>query len=79
MDRNEFIKMLNSRQISASVIAEYCLEHGKDAALTQRFIEALMSTGMINMCVNDVVEYYCKKLEVNKVIDLKTGQVLLNY
>lgn len=71
MNKEEFISYIKDGNISivaaTTILMNYCIEHGKDARMTNVFIDILLNTGMIQDYLLEAIEYYKKKLNVCEV------------
>lgn len=87
MDKESVIRLCNKfygyNTIAPSLndisvlLTDYCIEHGKDKELTNKFITILINTPFLTNCISDALSYYKKKFNI---IELKKGdRTLLIY
>lgn len=84
MDRDKVIELCNSLNtgnlsiVSASeLLTKYCIEYGKDRALTIKFVSILLNTPFCTDCILIALDYYKKKFNITEV--KKNNEVLLIY
>ena len=60
------------------LITDYCTIKGKDNEWIDKFIQGLMNVGqlLISQAIPVLQEYYEKKFEIIKIIDLKNNRVV---
>lgn len=60
------------------LITDYCTIKGKDNEWIDKFVQGLMNVGqlLISQAIPVLQEYYEKKFEIIKIIDLKNNRVV---
>lgn len=82
MDRERLVSILNEKQDFTpyiELLTDYCIEHNKPIEETKTFISVIAQTPFFSNCLKIAVEYYSKKFNIIRVIDLKTNNTILIY
>lgn len=86
MNRETIIRIVNKITKEGSIeieeainlFMEYCCkEHGKDVKLTEHFIRTLLSIGIIDAYLTEIVGYYKSKLNIVVVKDSNNKTILV--
>lgn len=82
MDREKLLEILKEENINSYIelLVSYCVEeHNKPIEETKTFISVIAQTPFFSNCLKVAIDYYSKKFNIIRVIDLKTNNTILIY